>query len=93
MERLSAARRSSGTCRQFTCKYHAWRYDLDGDLTFVQQEDEFFDLDKANYGLVPVRCEVWEGFIFINFDNDADAADATTSATSPRVWRATRSTR
>ncbi len=65
----------SGTCRQFTCKYHAWRYSLEGDLTFVQQEGEFFDLDKANYGLVPVRCEVWEGFIFINFDNDAVAAD------------------
>ena len=37
----------SGTCRQFTCKYHAWRYALNGDLTFVQQEGEFFDLDKA----------------------------------------------
>ena len=32
---------TSGTCRQFTCKYHAWRYDLDGNLTFVQQESEF----------------------------------------------------
>ena len=21
---------------------------------------------------MPVRCEVWEGFIFINFDNDAE---------------------
>ena len=62
----------AGTCRQFTCKYHAWRYSLKGDLTFVQQEGEFFDLDKADYGLVPVRCEVWEGFIFINFDNDAE---------------------
>ena len=45
----------SGTCRQFTCKYHAWRYSLDGDLTFVQQEGEFFDLDKSQYGLVSVR--------------------------------------
>jgi len=63
----------SGTCRQFTCKYHAWRYALDGDLTFVQQEGEFFDLDKADYGLVSVRCEVWEGFIFITFDDDAEA--------------------
>ena len=62
----------SGTCRQFTCKYHAWRYSTKGDLTFVQQEDEFFDLDKAKFGLVPVRCEVWEGFIFINFDNAAE---------------------
>ena len=43
---------TDGTCRQFTCKYHGWRYDLEGDLTFVQQESEFFDLDKADYGLV-----------------------------------------
>lgn len=60
-----------GTCRQFTCKYHAWRYSLDGDLTFVQQEKEFFDLDKADYGLKLVRCEVWEGFIFVNLDPNA----------------------
>lgn len=59
-----------GTCRQFTCKYHGWRYDLTGDLTFVQQEDEFFDLDKADYGLVPVQTEVWEGFVFVNLDPD-----------------------
>jgi phenylpropionate dioxygenase-like ring-hydroxylating dioxygenase large terminal subunit len=59
-----------GTCRQFTCKYHGWRYGLDGGLTFVQQESEFFDLDKSAYGLVPVQCEVWEGFIFVNLDPD-----------------------
>ena len=61
---------TSGTCRQFTCKYHGWRYDLDGALTFVQQEDEFFDLDKADYGLCRVQCEVWEGFIFVNLDRE-----------------------
>ncbi|HEY5855275.1 MAG TPA: aromatic ring-hydroxylating dioxygenase subunit alpha [Aldersonia sp.] len=62
---------TSGSCRQFACKYHAWRYDLDGKLSYVQQEGEFFDLDKQEYGLVSVRCEVWEGFIFINLDDNA----------------------
>ncbi len=62
---------TSGTCRQFTCKYHGWRYGLEGDLSFVQQEEEFFDLDTAAFGLVPVRCDVWEGFIFVNLDDDA----------------------
>ena len=57
-----------GTCRQFTCKYHGWRYGLDGALTFVQQPGEFFDLDNADYGLSPVHCDIWNGFIFINFD-------------------------
>jgi phenylpropionate dioxygenase-like ring-hydroxylating dioxygenase large terminal subunit len=64
---------TAGSCRQFTCKYHAWRYSLTGELTYVQQEGEFFDLDKADYGLKSVRCEVWEGFIFINLDPDAPA--------------------
>ncbi|WP_460071425.1 aromatic ring-hydroxylating oxygenase subunit alpha [Streptomyces sp. YKOK-I1] len=61
---------TKGTCRAFTCKYHAWRYDLEGRLTFVQQESEFFDLDKSRYGLLPVHTEVWEGFIFVNLDPD-----------------------
>ena len=37
------------------------------NLNFVQQESEFFDLDKADYPLVSVHCEIWEGFIFVNF--------------------------
>jgi len=57
-----------GTVRQFTCKYHAWRFNLDGTNSFVQQEQEFFDIDKDSLGLVPVHCDVWAGFIFINFD-------------------------
>ncbi|WP_019926861.1 aromatic ring-hydroxylating dioxygenase subunit alpha [Nocardia sp. BMG111209] len=60
----------SGTCRQFTCKYHGWRYGLDGALNFVQQEGEFFDLDKDSTGLAPVHCEVWAGFVFVNLDRE-----------------------
>ena len=56
---------TAGTCRQFACKYHGWRYRLDGSLDFVLQEQEFFALDKTAFGLVPVHCEVWEGFVFV----------------------------
>jgi phenylpropionate dioxygenase-like ring-hydroxylating dioxygenase large terminal subunit len=59
---------TSGVCRNFTCKYHGWRYDLTGQLNFVQQEEEFFDLDKADYPLASVQCETWEGWIFVNLD-------------------------
>ncbi|MQY21729.1 aromatic ring-hydroxylating oxygenase subunit alpha [Nocardia macrotermitis] len=57
---------SAGVCRQFTCKYHGWRYGLDGELEFVQQPGEFFDLDAKDSGLVRVHCGVWNGFIFVN---------------------------
>jgi phenylpropionate dioxygenase-like ring-hydroxylating dioxygenase large terminal subunit len=61
---------TSGTCRNFTCKYHGWRYGLEGDLNFVQQEEEFFDLDKSDYGLKDVSVDTWEGFIWVNLDPD-----------------------
>ena len=64
------AEETAGVCRQFTCKYHGWRYDLEGELTFVQQESEFFDLDKADFGLAKVHVDVWEGFIFVNLDTE-----------------------
>ncbi|OAA29670.1 Rieske (2Fe-2S) domain-containing protein [Frankia sp. EI5c] len=66
---------TEGSCRQFICKYHAWRYDLTGQLTFVQQEGEFFDLDKADYGLKEVPCDVWEGFIYINLNPQQTLAE------------------
>ena len=61
---------SSGNARQFVCKYHGWKYELDGACAFVQQEGEFFDFDKADYGLVPVHCDVWAGFIFVNLADE-----------------------
>ncbi|MEU9017765.1 aromatic ring-hydroxylating dioxygenase subunit alpha [Actinomadura sp. NPDC048394] len=63
---------TAGFCRQFTCKYHGWRYGLDGALTFIQQEGEFFDVDKSRYGLAPVHCDVWAGFIFVNFAREPE---------------------
>jgi phenylpropionate dioxygenase-like ring-hydroxylating dioxygenase large terminal subunit len=59
---------TSGSARQFACKYHGWRYGLDGSCAFVQQEGEFFGLDKAGHGLLPVHCDVWGGFVFVNLD-------------------------
>ena len=84
---------SSGNCRQFVCKYHGWKYDLDGACTFVQQESEFFDFDKADYGLVPVHCDVWSGFIFVNLaDEPSQTLTRLPRADDHRARRATRST-
>ena len=84
---------TSGTCRQFTCKYHGWRYDLQGACTFVQQESEFFDLDKTQYGLAPVQCEVWEGFVWVNVDPRQHVSVAEYSGLWGRAWWGTPSTR
>src|SRR5512145_1336562 len=63
---------SNGNCRHFACKYHGWNYDLDGKLSYILQEGEFFGIDKADYGLVQVHCEVWQGFIFVNLAKEPE---------------------
>ncbi len=55
------------------CPYHSWAYGLDGSLIAAPLMDEVDGFDKADYGLTPVRCETWNGFVFVNFDPDAAA--------------------
>ena len=55
-----------GNTRRFVCKYHGWQFDPEGQLRFVNKEKWFFDIDKCQYGLVPVACDTWESFIFVN---------------------------
>ncbi len=50
----------------FKCPYHAWSYDLDGQLigTPNVDEDEFFE--RADYPLHHVAAESYAGFLFVN---------------------------
>ena len=57
---------TQGNCREFACKYHGWRYGLDGCVTHVTNEEEFFDLDQGSLRMPKVHCEVFAGFIFVN---------------------------
>jgi len=64
-------RGSCGTARRLVCTFHSWAYDLGGSLVAVPDEYAFAGLDRAERGLVPVRCETWLGFIFVNEDEAA----------------------
>jgi phenylpropionate dioxygenase-like ring-hydroxylating dioxygenase large terminal subunit len=61
---------TAGSCRQFACKYHGWRYGLDGCVTHVTNEAQFFDLDKDSLGMPAVACDVFAGFVFVNLSAD-----------------------
>ena len=55
----------SGNCNsKIICPYHAWAYDLEGNLTKVPYEDQFIDLQKSTLNLKSVEMEVFQGFIF-----------------------------
>src|SRR6266513_703527 len=53
------------------CPYHAWTYGLDGRLIGAPHMDVVPEFDKADYSLRAVRLALWEGFIFINLDENA----------------------
>lgn len=57
-----------GNSKSFICKFHGWTYGLDGELRLVPDEEDFFDLNRCEAGLTPVACDVWEGFVFINYE-------------------------
>jgi phenylpropionate dioxygenase-like ring-hydroxylating dioxygenase large terminal subunit len=52
------------------CRYHAWRYDLDGKLVEVVDQDEF-DPVPSDAGLKAVRVDRWGGFVWVCLDPDA----------------------
>ena len=61
-----------GHCGQeLTCKYHGWRYALDGRLRSAVDFGAVEGFDPRDLGLFRVRLEVWRGFIFVNLDQKA----------------------
>ena len=58
--------KNSGNCKKrISCPYHAWGYDLQGNLIKVPHQDEFKELDKSKHGLKPIEMEIFQGFIFV----------------------------
>ncbi|NKB39156.1 MAG: Rieske 2Fe-2S domain-containing protein [Gammaproteobacteria bacterium] len=49
-----------------TCPYHAWGYDLDGQLKQAPHMTEEMGFRVKDIQLYKVGCKTWGGFIFIN---------------------------
>ncbi|MCY3877775.1 MAG: aromatic ring-hydroxylating dioxygenase subunit alpha [Rhodobacteraceae bacterium] len=59
-----------GRTNLFTCPYHAWSYDLDGELKSSRNTHRMQGFDACEFSLKPVRVEEFCGLIFINLDMD-----------------------
>ena len=59
-----------GNVRALHCPYHGWTYNLDGSLRSASQF-EGVDLSGPEFGLQPVRVEVWHGWVFVCLDPQA----------------------
>ena len=62
--------RGSGR-RGFTCGFHGWGFDTDGNNTFVlDPQDWHNELTPEMTCLSPVKVDTWGGYIYINMDPD-----------------------
>jgi choline monooxygenase len=62
-----------GNCGEvFTCRYHGWRYTLDGRLRAATDFGVAPGFDPRQYGLYPIRVETWRGLVFVNLDLAAE---------------------
>ena len=59
-----------GTVTELTCGQCGWSYGLDGALRQVPDVQRYFELDRTAYGLAEIHCDVWAGFVFVNFADE-----------------------
>lgn len=60
-----------GSTRVVVCPYHAWTYELTGELRAAPNTRSVPGFDKSAVCLTEVRTELFLGFIFVNLDPDA----------------------
>jgi choline monooxygenase len=58
------------------CPYHGWNYGLDGSLKGMPEFDGVKNFERQENGLVPVKVETWEAFVFVNLDSHAEPLSA-----------------
>ena len=55
----------SGCSRGFVCPYHAWSYNLEGELKGIPGADGFPDVDAKQHGLVELSATEKGGIVYV----------------------------
>ncbi len=67
--RLVQGRRGKGGA-VLRCAYHSWCYNLDGSLRAAPRTEALEDFRHGEWGLRPVRLEIFAGFVFVTLDDN-----------------------
>ncbi len=65
----------TGNAKVLVCPYHAWTYELTGQLRSGPNVKAIEGFDRSTVCLTEVQVEVFHGFIFVNLDPDAAPMD------------------
>ena len=55
-----------GKANTFSCPYHSWTYDLDGNLRGLPKDTNFGDIDKSELGLV-LHSQIMPGGVVLYY--------------------------
>jgi len=72
--RMALVVQGAGNARGFTCPYHGWTYDLDGNLISAPRMPK--DFDRSRQCLPGIATEEWNGFVYANLCADADPLES-----------------
>jgi nitrite reductase/ring-hydroxylating ferredoxin subunit len=66
-----------GQAQRLRCPFHGWQWDLEGKNVHVTTKEDWGGLlDDQDLGLKPVKLSTWGGFVFINFDPNAESLES-----------------
>ena len=65
----AGAHHACGRKNAFTCPFHGWRFNLDGECTHIRDKEDWAGaLTADNTALASVKVDVWGGWVWINLD-------------------------
>lgn len=74
-----------GNAERFHCPYHAWTYDIAGNLIGApRMKDSGHDLEGQR--LPRIRTALWRGWVFINFDESAPSFEQFIEPYEENAW-------
>ena len=62
----------AGNCKVVVCPYHAWTYELTGELRSGPNTKSVPGFERADICLTEVKTEIFCGFLFANLDPEAE---------------------
>lgn len=64
-----------GRAASLRCPYHGWTYTLEGHLRGTPDFAGVCRFERAENGLVPVECGVWENWVFVKVERGGPALE------------------
>ena len=75
LHRCASLLKGNGHVTRISCPYHSWTYGLDGQLIGAPFMDRTPNFDKNKFKLKELKCDIWEGFVYVSLDENITSLD------------------